>query len=83
MPVLLSAEDAATQLGVLPHQVNRLCRDGKLPAVKVGRCWGTTQEAVDWYLENRTDGRGNPDFGVKWKGGRYHGKEDSAENKLS
>ena len=81
MPTLLSPDEVAPILKISTSQVNRLCRDKKLPAVKVGRCWVTTQEAVDWYLENRVDGRGNPDFGVKWKGrGRYYEEGDSAEN---
>src|SRR5215211_3454932 len=47
---LLSAEDVAGLLGVKESTVWRWCREGNLPALKVGKHWRVRQEALEEFL---------------------------------
>ena len=46
LPELLTAGEAASFLRVSARQVNRLCREGKLPAGKVGNAWRVNRDAL-------------------------------------
>jgi len=39
MPVHITAAAAASRLGLSVQRVRDLCRDGRLPAQKIGRDW--------------------------------------------
>jgi excisionase family DNA binding protein len=49
---LLSLKDAAAQSGLSTSFLRRLCRQGTIAAVKVGRDWVVTWSAVAAYLED-------------------------------
>jgi excisionase family DNA binding protein len=53
LPLTLTAEDAAEILRVNPKVVRQMCRDGELPANKVGRAWRIDREAVRAYIHGR------------------------------
>jgi excisionase family DNA binding protein len=50
---LITTKEAAKILGVDPHQISRLVRNGKLPAQKIGRDWLIEEKDVQYYVENR------------------------------
>lgn len=54
---ILTADEVAVILRVLPKTVRVLLKDGKLPGVKVGRVWRIREEALKDYLA----GRKNPE----------------------
>jgi excisionase family DNA binding protein len=47
---LLSVEDAAQRLEVSPFTLQRWCRDGNLPCLKVGRRWRIRRSALEEFL---------------------------------
>ena len=47
---LISLREAAAQFGLSDSQLRLLARKGRLAAVKLGRDWFTTPEAVAAYL---------------------------------
>jgi excisionase family DNA binding protein len=49
---LISLKDAAAQSGLSTSFLRRLCRQGTIDAVKVGRDWIITWSAVAAYLED-------------------------------
>jgi excisionase family DNA binding protein len=49
---LISLEAAAARSGLSTGFLRRLCRLGRIRAVKVGRDWVTTWSAVSDYLED-------------------------------
>ena len=48
---LLHAEDVAEYLGVNPVTIQRWCRDGSLPCLKIGKQWRIRREALQSFLE--------------------------------
>ena len=48
---ILTADEVAVILRVLPKTVRSLLRAGKLPGVKVGRVWRIREEALTRYLQ--------------------------------
>lgn len=51
-PHLISLKEAAYRLRMSHSHLRLLARDGKFEAVKMGRDWFTTEEAVADYLEH-------------------------------
>ena len=50
---LLGAEDVAALLGVKESTVWRWCREGTLPALKVGKHWRVRREALEGFLREK------------------------------
>jgi len=48
---LLSVEEVAEYLGVVPMTVYRWCREGRLPCLKIGRVWRIRREALEDFLK--------------------------------
>jgi excisionase family DNA binding protein len=49
---LLTLEEAAALLRVSPNTVYKMCREGKIPAAKVGRQWRILEtELANWLRE--------------------------------
>jgi excisionase family DNA binding protein len=48
---IITPEDAAKELNVSTRQVYRYCRDGLLPAVKIGRQWLIERTDFDKFKE--------------------------------
>ena len=46
---MLTVNEAARRLGVIPRRVRQLIRSGQLPAEKVGRDWLIEESAVANY----------------------------------
>lgn len=52
---LLTAEQVSELFNVKVRQVNELARQGRLPAVKVGRLWRFPEDSLrGWIEENQT-----------------------------
>lgn len=49
---LLSVEEVAEYLGVVPMTVYRWCREGRLPCMKLGRVWRIRREALEGFLQS-------------------------------
>src|SRR5215212_7794518 len=49
---LLSVEEVAEYLGVVPMTVYRWCREGRLPCLKIGRVWRIRREALEDFLKS-------------------------------
>ena len=48
---LYDITDVCNLLSVSKHTANRLCREGQIKAVKVGKEWKVTKEALEKYLK--------------------------------
>ncbi|MHB0871068.1 MAG: helix-turn-helix domain-containing protein [Chloroflexota bacterium] len=57
---LISLNEAAARSRLSTGFLRRLCRTGKIRAVKVGRDWVTTWQAVAEYLEDAEKRSKNP-----------------------
>ena len=57
---LISLKEAAARSKLSTGFLRRLCRAGKIQAVKVGRDWVTTWQAVVDYLEDLEKRSKNP-----------------------
>lgn len=51
VPLLMAPEHAAVLLMLTDDHVRRMCRTGKLPAVKIGAEWRISREAVRRMIE--------------------------------
>ncbi len=51
VPLVLGAQQVADILGVHINTIKKMLRDGRLPAVKVGRAWRVQRKAVRAMLE--------------------------------
>jgi excisionase family DNA binding protein len=49
---LLSVEEVAEYLGVVPMTVYRWCREGRLPCMKLGRVWRIRRGALEDFLKS-------------------------------
>ncbi len=47
----LTPEEVAAMTGLHPESVRRLCRQGRLPAAKVGRKWRFSPEVLERWVE--------------------------------
>src|SRR5205823_14259202 len=54
---LLSVDEVASYLGVEPITVYRWCRQGRLPALKVGKAWRIRRGALDDFLRRSERGQ--------------------------
>src|SRR5919199_4459014 len=54
---LLSVEEVASYLGVGPITVYRWCRQGRLPALKVGKVWRIRRGALEDFLRRSERGQ--------------------------
>ena len=52
MEALLAVEEAAKVLGVSEGYVRFLCRNGRVPAVKIGRAWKIRPVDLEKYVSN-------------------------------
>jgi len=52
LEALLAVEEAAKVLGVSVGYVRFLCRDGRVPAVKIGRAWKVRPLDLEQYVSN-------------------------------
>lgn len=50
VPVILTADEAADLLRIHPNTLKQLIADGDIPAVKVGRAWRISKDAVQAYV---------------------------------
>jgi len=57
---LISLKEAAARSGLSAGFLRRLCRTGRIDAVKIGRDWVTTWRAVTEYLEDEKKRSKNP-----------------------
>lgn len=81
LPKLFAPKDIVEELEMTPQHISRLCRSGEITAQKIGQTWIITPLAVALYKKKPKNGRGNPDFGKRWKGrGKDYGSNESAEN---
>ena len=49
---LLSVEEVAEYLGVVPMTIYRWCREGRLPCLKIGRVWRIRRGALEDFLKS-------------------------------
>lgn len=52
---LFTVEEAADELGIAVTTLRYHCQRGNIPAEKHGRDWVITQDALDWFRENKRD----------------------------
>lgn len=52
-PDLLSLQQAADELGIAVTTLRHHCQRGNIPALKLGRDWVITREAVEWFREHK------------------------------
>ena len=52
--MVLTVIDVAEMLSLSPMTVYRLAKKGEIPAVKVGRCWRFTKEAIEKWLSGKS-----------------------------
>jgi len=50
---VLTVIDVAELLALSPMTVYRLAKKGEIPAIKVGRCWRFTKEAIENWLAGK------------------------------
>lgn len=48
---LLTADEVARELGLRPTTIYQWCREGRLPAIKLGKEWRVRRTALDAFLE--------------------------------
>jgi len=46
---MLTVNEAATRLGVIPRRVRQLIRSGQIPAQKFGRAWAIDERTIEEY----------------------------------
>jgi len=54
---VLSLHEAAKRSGRHPEVLRRWCRDGRIPAIRVGRTWAVTTETLATLMEHRSRSR--------------------------
>lgn len=52
--MVLTVIDVAKLLSLNPLTVYRLAQKGEIPAVKIGRCWRFTKEAIEKWLDQKS-----------------------------
>ena len=57
MHPILSTSDAAKLLNCTPEKIRRWCREGYLPAVKIGREWRISAAALEDWWQSQGGGR--------------------------
>lgn len=51
---LLDAEQVADWLAVTPAWVHEMARNGEMPAIKLGRYWRFSRQAIETWLVERS-----------------------------
>ncbi len=66
MEVLLTAVEAAKRLRISPNTVRALLKNGRIPAVKIGRAWRVREVVLDEIArgEVNLDERKRPELKV-------------------
>lgn len=54
VPVLLDCVMAGQLLGVTPESIGKMCRDGTLPATKLGKYWTIRKSTIQAMVEEET-----------------------------
>ncbi len=54
LPLVLTAKEAAQILRVGRNILNRMFRDGEIPANKIGRAWRVDRDVLLAYLHDKT-----------------------------
>lgn len=49
--MVFSVKEAAKFLGLNPQTISKYCKDGHIKAIKKGKSWLITQEAINNYLK--------------------------------
>ncbi len=47
---MFTPEEASGMLGIKPRQLKEMARQGKIPAVKVGKFWRFSEEALENWI---------------------------------
>jgi excisionase family DNA binding protein len=53
MSQLLTATDVAERCGITPQAIRRLCREGRVPHLRVGGVWRFDPDDIAAWLESR------------------------------
>ena len=53
MGKIMTVEQVAKYLNMVPDTIYRKARAGKIPAVKMGKCWRFPKETLDRWLNDR------------------------------
>lgn len=61
MEEYLTAKQVADYLQVKPLTIYQWAREGKIPAIKIGRIWRFKKEAIDNFLDEQLQGKGKRD----------------------
>jgi excisionase family DNA binding protein len=56
MPELMTIEELEHYLRFTRKTIYRLCKEGSIPAIKIGRKWRFDKEAIDEWLHHGVDG---------------------------
>ena len=49
---LLTPEEVSERFQIKPHQVKELARQGKIPAVKLGKFWRFSEDSLKDWMKN-------------------------------
>ncbi len=52
---LIDATEAAAYLGIHPETVRKMCREKRLPGIRIGVCWRFRISALDSWLETQSN----------------------------
>ena len=53
MAKIMTVEEVAKYLTLVPDTIYRKARAGEIPAVKMGKCWRFPREAIDKWLNDK------------------------------
>ena len=52
---LVDADEVADLLGLYPKTVQLMARQGKIPAIRVGKFWRFRKSAIDYWLRSEVN----------------------------
>jgi excisionase family DNA binding protein len=52
---LLTAEEVSEKFQIKTRQVKELARQGKIPAIKVGKCWRFPEDSLKDWLKDKAN----------------------------
>jgi len=53
MQKIMTVEEVARYLSLVPATIYRKARAGEIPAVKMGKCWRFPKDTLDSWLNNK------------------------------
>jgi excisionase family DNA binding protein len=53
LDTLMTLEEVSAFLRASPQVIKKLCREGRIPATKIGKFWRFSREELDAWLRNR------------------------------